>query len=78
VEAAEKAIISTLEYAQSLEATPAYSITSWIPPVGLRLATVIVLEAAGKTGVEAYENGQSPSVLTTLLGPDSWDRRRVV
>jgi hypothetical protein len=57
-EQAAKAIIPTLEYAQSLEATPAYSITRWIPPAGLRLATVIVLEAAGKTGVEiAYENG---------------------
>jgi hypothetical protein len=55
---AAKAIIPTLEYAQSLEATPIYSITRWIPPAGLRLATAIVLEAAGKTGVEiAYENG---------------------
>ena len=57
-EQAAKAIIPTLEYAQSLEATPIYSITRWIPPAGLRLATAIVLEAAGKTGVEiAYENG---------------------
>jgi hypothetical protein len=51
-------IIPTLEYAQSLEATPIYSITRWIPPIGLRLATVIVLDVKGKTSVEiTYENG---------------------
>ena len=57
-EQAAKAIIPTLEYTQSLEATPIYSITRWIPPVGRRLATVIVLDVEGKTSVEiTYENG---------------------
>ena len=55
---AERVIIPTLEYAQSLEATPIYSITRWIPPIGLRLATVIVLNVKGTTSVEiTYENG---------------------
>jgi len=55
---AERVIIPTLEYAQSLEASPIYSITRWIPPAGLRLATVIVLDVAGKTSVEiAYQDG---------------------
>ena len=55
---AERVIIPTLEYAQSLEATPIYSITRWIPPVGLRLATVIVLDVEGKTSIEiTHENG---------------------
>jgi hypothetical protein len=57
-EQAAKAIIPTLEYTQSLEATPIYSITRWIPPAGLRLATVIVLKVAGETDVEIiYGNG---------------------
>ena len=56
-EQAAKAIIPTLEYTQSLEASPIYSITRWIPPAGLRLATVIVLNAPGETGVEiTYES----------------------
>jgi len=71
-------IIPTLEYAQSLEATPVYSITRWIPPVGRRLATVIVLDVQGKTSVEiTYENRCSPSFLTVLLVARSWDRRRM-
>jgi hypothetical protein len=51
-EQAAQVIIATLEYAISLEATPDYSITKWIPPAGLRLATVVVLRSAGTNRVE--------------------------
>jgi hypothetical protein len=56
-EHAARVIIPTLEYAQSLEATPIYSITRWSPPAGLQRATVIVLDVAGRTSVEiSYQN----------------------
>ena len=55
-EQAAKVIIPTLEYAQSLEATPDCSITRWIPPAGLGLATVVIMRLAGTTRVEiTYE-----------------------
>jgi len=44
-------IIPTLEYAESLEGTPIYSMTRWSLPAGLQLATVIVLDVASRTGV---------------------------
>ena len=55
-EQAAKVIIPTLEYAQSLEATPDCSITRWIPPAGLGLATVVIVRLAGTSRVEiTYE-----------------------
>jgi hypothetical protein len=55
-EQAAKVIIPTLEYAQSLEATPDCSITRWIPPAGLGLETVVIVRLAGTSRVEiTYE-----------------------
>lgn len=51
-EQAARVLIPTLGYAQSLGATPIYSITRWSPPAGLQLATVIVLDVPGRTSVE--------------------------
>jgi hypothetical protein len=55
-EQAAKVIIPTLEYAQSLEATPDCSIRRSIPPAGLGLATVVIVRLAATTRVEiTYE-----------------------
>jgi hypothetical protein len=37
-------IIPNLEYTVSLEGTPAYTVTRFIPPRGVRLATIVVLD----------------------------------
>jgi hypothetical protein len=50
-------IIPTLEYPQSLEATPISSIRTSSPPAGLQLATVIVLDVPDRTCVKiTYQN----------------------
>ena len=46
---AAQVIIPNLEYAVSLDGTPAYTVTRYIPPPGVGLATIVVLDMCGVT-----------------------------
>jgi hypothetical protein len=51
-EQAAAALKPCLCYETSLDAMPDYSVTRYLPPAGLGVATVIVLELMGATSVE--------------------------
>jgi hypothetical protein len=44
---AARMIIPTLEYAVSLDGTPACTVTRYVPPAGVGLATIVVLDLRG-------------------------------